>query len=93
MNEPSFTIEVESPYPVERRHYRNLLSAEDLDSLVKRYPIYKSNVLDPVHRVLRLADRNAYIDTLLYLIRGDVSLANQLRTHMGTWTETLINSS
>ena len=88
-NEQSFTIQVESTYQSELEHYRQLLDNQDFNSLATRYPIYKTSALDPIHRVLRLADREAYIDTLLYLVRSDVTLARQLRSRMGAWAETL----
>ena len=89
MDDTHFSIEVESPYQSERQCYQQLLEDGDFDGLAKRYPIYKSNALDPVAQVLRLADRKAYVDTLLHLIRNDDSLAEQIRARMGTWAERL----
>ena len=66
-----------------------MLDNQDFNSLATRYPIYKTSALDPIHRVLRLADREAYIDTLLYLVRSEATLARQLRSRMGAWAETL----
>ena len=71
--DPSITIEVESPYQSELQYYRQLLQSADFDALARRYPIYKTNALDPIPRVLRLADREAYVDTLLYLVMGSGS--------------------
>ena len=93
MDNTHFSIEVESPYQSELQRYRQLLEESDFDGLAKRYPIYKSNALDPVPKVLRLADRSAYVDTLLHLVRNDDSLAEQIRARMGTWSEGLANDT
>ena len=93
MDDTHISIAVESPYQPELKCYRQLLEDSDFDGLAKRYPIYKSNALDPVPKVLRLADRNAYVDTLLHLVRNDDSLAEQIRARMGTWAERLANDT
>ena len=88
-DEPKFTIELDSNKQSELQHYQELLQASDFDGLAGRYPIYRSNALDAVPRVLGLRDRDAYQSTLLHLVSTDPDLATRLRNRMGAWANRL----
>ena len=88
-DEAKFTIELDSPKHSELERYRELLQASDFDSLASRYPIYRSNALDAIPRLLGLRDRDAYQNTLLHLVSTDANLADKLRSRMGTWAHDL----
>ena len=87
----SLTIAVVSPYQSELEHYWELLHALDFDGLAGRYPIYKSNALNEVPRLLELRNRDAYENALLHIVRTDFDLANKLRNRMGAWANDLAN--
>ena len=88
-DDPHFEIRLDSPKKSEIQHYRELLQVSDFDALAARYPIYKSNVLEAVPRLLGLRDREAYQNTLLHLVTTDSDLANKLRGRMGAWANQL----
>ena len=88
-DDPHFEIPVDSPKKSELQHYRGLLQGPDFDALTVRYPIYRSNALDAVPRLLGLRDRVAYQNTLLHLVNTDPDLANKLRGRMGAWANQL----
>jgi hypothetical protein len=88
-DEPHFEITVDSPKQSELQLYQELLQGADFDALAGRYPIYKSNALDAVPRLLGLRDRDAYQNTLLHLVITDADLANKLRGRMGAWANQL----
>ena len=73
-DEPHFEITVDSPKQSELQLYQELLQGADFDALAGRYPIYKSNALDAVPRLLGLRDRDAYQNTLLNLVTTDADL-------------------
>ena len=88
-DEPHFEITVDSPKQSELQLYQELLQGADFDALAGRYPIYKSNALDAVPRLLGLRDRDAYQNTLLNLVTTDADLVNKLRGRMGAWANQL----
>ena len=88
-SDPTLTLEVSSPLQAEVEHCRQLLCNKDFGELIARYPVHQTNALDPVHRVLRLVNRDDYADTLLHMVRHDFSLALQLRNRIGSWAETM----
>ncbi len=90
-DDPHFEIPVDSPKQSELQHYRELLQGSDFDALTARYPIYRSNALDAVPRLLGLRDRDAYQNTLLHLVTTDPNLAYKLRSRMGGWTNQLVS--
>ena len=65
-NNPTLRLEVSSPFQEEVAHYRQLLCKREFGELMARYPVHQTNALDPVHRVLKLHNRDDYADTLLY---------------------------
>ena len=88
-SDPKLTLEVSSPFQEEVGHYRQLLCKREFGKLMARYPVHQTNALNPVHHVLKLRNRDDYADTLLYKIRQDHFLAQQLRNRMGSWAETM----
>lgn len=92
-NDPTLKLEVSSPFQEESAHFRQLLDRKDLAELIARYPVHQSHALDPVHRVLRLVNRDDYADTVLHILRNDPTLANRLRNRMGRWAEDLAAST
>ena len=88
-DKPHFEILVDSPKQSELQHYRKLLQGPDFDALTARYPIYRSNALNAVPRLLGLRDRDAYQNTLLHLVTTAPDLANKLRGRMGAWANQL----
>ena len=92
-NNPTLKLEVSSPFQAEVVHCRQLLDKKDFGELIGRYPVHQTNALDPVHRLLRLLNRDDYADTLLHIVRNDPSLANKLRIRMGSWAENMTTST
>ena len=84
-DEPRFEILVDSPKQSELEQYRELLGGSNFDALTARYPVYRSNALDAIPRLLGLRDKDAYENMLLHLVSTDPDLANKLRGRMGAW--------
>jgi len=82
-----FTIKLGSPFLNELERYKRLLDASDFGSLSERYPIYRSNALNALAGQMGLSSREAYQNTLLYLVGRDSDLADKLREHLGPWAK------
>ena len=70
-------------YQEELSRFKNLLAANDLESIIARYPVRESNVLEKIHAALQLKDTKTYQDTLLARVRADPDLAQSLRKYTG----------
>ena len=76
------TVTVESPVRTEELRYRDLVSDEDLDGLVRRYPIRESGAFDAVAKQLHCRNRNDYCRMVVGRIGESDSLGDKLRSRM-----------
>lgn len=73
------TASISSPYPDELEYFQTLLTEENLDELVARYPLRESRTFDAVARALHLTGRETYEKTLLSKLQTCEELAEKLR--------------
>lgn len=76
------TASISSPYPDELKHFQTLLTEENLDELVARYPLRESRTFDAVARALHLTGRETYEKTLLSKLQTCEELAEKLRNRI-----------
>ena len=81
--EKAIRVSIVSPYQEELKHFGALLADENLNALVARYPVKKSRVFDAIAGALKLTNKNDYQRTLLFLLHGDVALAETLKQRIG----------
>ena len=70
---------VASPYPSELAQFNDLVNAGDLNGLIVRYPLRKSNVFDRISQTMRCADGADYERILVARVREDDDLARKLK--------------
>ena len=70
---------VASPYPSEIAQFNDLVNAGDLNGLIVRYPLRKSNVFDRISQTMRCADGADYERILVARVREDYDLARKLK--------------
>ena len=70
---------VASPYPSEMAQFNDLVNAGDLNGLIVRYPLRKSNVFDRISQTMRCADGADYERILVARVREDDDLARKLK--------------
>ena len=70
---------VASPYPSEMAQFNDLVNAGDLNGLIVRYPLRKSNVFDRISQTMRCADGADYERILVARVREDDALARKLK--------------
>ena len=75
-------VTVESPVRTEEHRYRDLVSDDDLDGLVRRYPIRESGAFDAIAKELHCRDRTDYCRMVVGRIGESNSLGDKLRSHM-----------
>ena len=80
---------VESPYPSELAKFHELLDAGDLNTLVARYPLKKSNVFDRIVQTMRCTDRADYERVLVTRAREDDDFARKLKDRIKPLSELL----
>lgn len=80
---------VESPCPDEMIQFKNLASSGDLDGLIARYPLRKSNVFNKISRALKFVKRTDYERMVVVRVREDEDLASKLRQRIRPLSELL----
>ena len=78
----SIGIESDQCFDEERSRFQNLLSAQNLEEIVRRYPVRESGVFDEIAKQFELTRYN-YGRTLCARVRDDVKLAEKLRGRIG----------
>jgi hypothetical protein len=76
----SINVSVQSPYPNELTRIKNLISTENVDGIVSRYPVRESGLLDALAKGLRFATRGDYEKAALTRIGADKDLQIALKT-------------
>lgn len=76
-------IAVSSPFPNELQKIRNLVSANDLQSVIRYYPIRESGILPALAKGLRFIGRPDYEKAALARIAESEELKDKLRTLLG----------
>ena len=85
----AITLDTGRSYEKEISFIQALLEEEDLDTLVARYPVRESNVIDELVKALEL-NRDRYKRTLLSRVREDDALADRLRDRIGPLSTLLL---
>ena len=76
---------VGSPYPGELKRFKELVSDEELDDLVARYPLRESQVFNKIAEALKCQNRTSYQKMVVSRVRNDENLASKLKqriTHL-----------
>ncbi len=86
----SISIPVDSQfYSEELNHFNKLIEEEDLDQLVARYPVHKSDALATIAKTLKCHGKNDYQQIVLAQVQKDGQLACKLKERIGPLSETL----
>ena len=80
---------IENPFQGELDLFNNLNETGDLDSLIKRYPLRESGVLDSIAKALECGNRENYERMVVARVRDDESLALKLRERISPLAELL----
>ena len=78
----TFKIEVSFTYQDEIAHINRFIANRDLDGIVGRYPIRKSNMRKSIASALELKSTKAYEQTLITQVRTDPILATALKSRI-----------
>lgn len=90
MGEQNIQITFPSPYLIESKILLNMLENRNIDSIVSRYPVRESKVLDRIVKSLFFISRADYERSVLMLIRNDEQLRQSVKNKLGTLTQHLI---
>ena len=82
------TVCVDSPYPTELKHFKDLVDDKKLDDLVARYPLRKSKVFDAIAEALKCS-RNLYPRMVIARVQSDKALAQRLKERVGRLSQVL----
>ncbi len=86
----SISIPIDSQfYSEELNHFNKLIEEEDLDQLVARYPVHKSDALATIAKALKCHGKNDYQQIVLAQVQKDGQLACKLKERIGPLSETL----
>ena len=85
----TISLEVGDWYRNELAHFDNLLSNEDLATLIERYPIRDSEVPGSIVGALQLKNIKQYEAMLIARAQADTNLADKLRQRIGALTDAL----
>ena len=86
----SISIPIDSQfYSEELNHFNKLIEEEDLDQLVARYPVHKSDALATIAKALKCHDKNDYQQIILAQVQKDDQLACKLKERIGRLAEVL----
>lgn len=86
----SISIPIDSQfYSEELNHFNKLIEEENLDQLVARYPVHKSEALATIAKALKCHGKNDYQQIVLAQIQKDGQLACKLKERIGTLSEIL----
>ncbi|WP_161794908.1 AAA family ATPase [Pseudomonas sp. W15Feb9B] len=83
-------FKLESPYPGELERIKQMVSAEDIDAIVCRYPVRESGMLNGIAKALRFNGRADYERAALILIGINDELQQSLRQKLGKLSEMLV---
>ena len=75
----SINVSVQTPYPTELARIKNLISTENMDGIVSRYPVRESGLLDGLAKGLHFATRGDYEKAALTRIGADKDLQVALK--------------
>ncbi len=70
---------IKSPYTGELSQFRKLANANDMDELIARYPLKKSDVFDKIAQALECGNKENYQRMVIARIRKDKDLSSKLR--------------
>lgn len=79
----SVTLEIPLPYGEELERIEALLLSQDLETIVERYPVRESGVLNEIARALRFSGRLDFERAVLTRVRLDEDLRNALKGKLG----------
>ena len=86
----SISIPIDSQfYSEELNHFNKLIEEEDLDQLVARYPVHKSDALATIAKALKCHGKNDYQQIVLAQVQKDDQLACKLKERIGRLAEVL----
>lgn len=77
------TVSLVSTYPAELECFNKLLSDQDLEGLIARYPVRESPLLNSIAKSLGLLNSGEYEKAALTRIASDENLRRQLRELLG----------
>lgn len=77
--EDSICVQFSSPLGEENKILETLIKNQDLNGLIARYPLRKSNVFDEIARSIKFSQRKEYEQALLSRIQADENLAQKLK--------------
>ena len=80
---------LDSPYSDELSRFKKLVSEEQLDELVARYPLRESPMFDIIAKSLECNNRRDYQRMVLARVRNDRKLANKLKARINSLSHTL----
>ncbi|MXY99685.1 DUF4435 domain-containing protein [Candidatus Poribacteria bacterium] len=79
----SISVSIDSPYPDEFNHFNELVDEGNLDQLIARYRVHKSNALEILARTLGCQNKRDYEKMVRVQIRDDNELAGKLKERIG----------
>ena len=83
------SVPAKSHYNNELKHFRELVDEKNLDALVARYPLHKSDAFGAIANALELKSTDQYERTLLTQIRIDEELNQKLKQRIKPLAEAL----
>ena len=85
----SISVSIDSPYPDELKRFNKLVDEGNLDQLIARYRVHKSNTLEIFARTLGCRNKRDYEKMVRVLIRNDDELVCKLKERIGPLSEIL----
>ena len=85
----SISVSIDSPYLDELNCFNKLVEDGDLDQLVKRYRLHKSNAFEILARALGCKNKRDYEQMVRVQTREDNELAGKLKERIGPLSEIL----
>ncbi len=78
------SVSIDSPYPDELNYFNELVDEGNLDQLIVRYRVHKSNTLEILARTLGCRNKRDYEKMVRVLTRNDDKLAGKLKERIGS---------
>ena len=88
-DESPISVDVPSPYCDELKRFRKLVSEENLDDLIARYPLHKSTVFDVIEKALKCGTRPEYQQMVLAQVQHDETFADKLKLRINDLSKAL----
>ena len=85
----SISVSIDSPYLDELNRFNKLVENGDLDQLVKRYRLHKSNAFEILARALGCKNKRDYEQMVRVQTREDNELASKLKERIGPLSKIL----